>query len=124
VTDAADGQFAQKLTITSWTNGDAKLVPTFDSVNCAPLVTVGRTYNLAASYKSNAGTFITLYRQDAATGTWVYWTQSPAFAASATYRRATWTTPAVPAGTRAVSFGVTLASVGEVTTDNYSMIIN
>jgi hypothetical protein len=124
VTDAADGRFAQRLTITSLTSGDAKLVPTFDSTNCAPVVTVGKTYNLAVSYKSNAGTFITLYRQDATTGTWAYWTQSPVFAASAAYARATWTTPAVPAGTRAVSFGLTLPSVGTLTTDNYSMTAN
>ena len=104
MTDAADGQFAQRLTITR-TDGDAKLVPTFDSVNCAPLVTVGRPYNLAVSYKSNASTFITLYRQDTTTGAWSYWTQSPAFPAAA-YTRAAWTTPAVPAGTRAVSFGL------------------
>jgi hypothetical protein len=42
--------------------------------------------------------------------------------ASDTYATATWTSPAVPAGTHAVTFGLTLDSVGEVTTDNYSMI--
>lgn len=124
VTDAADGSFAQKLAITSRTDGDAKLVQTFDSANCAPLVTVGRTYTLGVSYKSNATTFFTLYRQDAATGTWAYWTQSPEFPASSAYTRGTWTAPAVPAGTRAVSFGLTLNKVGEVTTDNYSLVAN
>jgi peptidoglycan/xylan/chitin deacetylase (PgdA/CDA1 family) len=123
VTDAADGTYAQKLQLTSRTDGDAKLIPSWDSGNCAPLVTVGSTYNLAVSYKSDTTTFLTLYRQDTA-GTWAWWTQSPAFPASAAYTTATWTSPAVPAGTRAVTFGLTLDSVGEVTTDNYSFVAN
>jgi len=123
VTDAADGTYAQKLQITAWTDGDAKLIPTWDSANCAPLVTVGSTYTLKLSYKSNATTFITLYRQDTA-GNWAYWTQSPYFPVSAAYTTATWATPAVPTGTKAVTWGLTLDKVGEVTTDNYSMIVN
>jgi len=123
VTDAADGAYAEKLEITSRTDGDAKLIPSWDSGNCAPLVTVGSTYTLSAAYKSNATTFFTLYRQDA-TGTWSYWTQSPTFPASAAYATATWTSPAVPAGTHAVTFGLTLDSVGQVTTDKYSMVGN
>jgi peptidoglycan/xylan/chitin deacetylase (PgdA/CDA1 family) len=123
VTDAADGTYAQKLELTAWTDGDAKLVPGWDSGNCAPLVTVGSTYNLAVSYKSTAPTFVTLYRQDTA-GNWAYWTQSPYFPASAAYTTATWTTPAVPAGTKAVTWGLTLDKVGQVTTDKYSMIGN
>lgn len=123
VTDAADGTYAEKLEITSRTDGDAKLIPAWDSANCAPLVTVGRTYTLSVSYKSDATTFFTLYRQDS-NGTWSYWTQSPYIAASAAYTTATWTTPAVPAGTQALTFGLTLDKVGQVTTDNYSMIAN
>lgn len=121
VSDASNGSFAQRLQITNWTSGDAKLVPTFDSANCAPTVTVGRQYTLGVAYKSDAPTFITLYREDA-NGVWAYWTQSPAFPASAAYTRATFQTPAVPAGTRAVSFGLTLAGNGQVTTDDYSMV--
>lgn len=120
VTDAADGTYAQRLDITSLTDGDAKMIPTFDSTNCAPTVTVAHPYTLAASYKSDAPTFFTLYRQDT-TGTWSYWTQSPVFPASAGYATASWVSPAVPAGTVAVSFGLTLNTVGSLTTDNYSL---
>ena len=123
VTDAADGTYAEKLEITSLTDGDAKLIPSWDSANCAPLVTVGSTYTLSVSYKSDTTTFLTLYRQDTA-GNWVYWTQSPNFPAAAAYTTATWTTPAVPAGTGAVTFGLTLDKIGQVTTDNYRMIGN
>jgi peptidoglycan/xylan/chitin deacetylase (PgdA/CDA1 family) len=123
VTDAQSGTFAEKLELTSRTDGDAKLIPSWDSGNCAPLVTVGRTYTLGVAYKSNAPTFFTLYRQDS-TGAWAYWTQSPTFPASAAYTTGTWTSPAVPAGTVAVTFGLTLDSVGQVTTDTYSMVAN
>jgi peptidoglycan/xylan/chitin deacetylase (PgdA/CDA1 family) len=123
VTDAADGTYAEKLELTAWTDGDAKLIPAWDSANCAPLVTVGSTYTIQLSYKSTATAFITLYRQDTA-GNWGYWTQSPYFPVSAAYTTASFTTPAVPAGTKAVTFGMTLDKVGQVTTDNYQMVGN
>ena len=121
VTDAADGRYAEKLDMTSRTDGDAKLIPSMDSANCSPTVTVGRPYVLGVSYKSSAPTFFTLYRQDA-NGTWSYWTRSPPFAASDTYVAVSWQSPPVSAGTVAVSFGLTLDSVGSVTTDKYSLV--
>jgi peptidoglycan/xylan/chitin deacetylase (PgdA/CDA1 family) len=121
VTDAADGNYAEKLEITSRDDGDAKLIPGWDSGNCAPLVTPGKTLALSVSYHATEPTFFTVYRQDT-DGNWSWWTQSPPFAATADYTTAAWTTPAVPEGTRAVSFGLTLDRVGEVTTDNYSLI--
>jgi hypothetical protein len=66
-------------------------------------------------------TFFTMYRQDTS-GAWSYWTQSPTFSPTATYDRASWTTPPVPADTQAVTFGLTLDTVGTLTTDNYSLI--
>jgi hypothetical protein len=123
VTDAADGTYAQRLEMTAVSSGDAKLIPGWDSGNCAPLVTPGKTLSLSVSYHGTQSTYFTLYRQDA-DGNWSWWTQSPPFAASPTYTTAAWTTPAVPAGTRAVSFGLTLDTVGEVTTDNYSLVSN
>ncbi|MEU4240761.1 polysaccharide deacetylase family protein [Actinoplanes sp. NPDC026619] len=123
VTDAFTGTYAERLELTSRTDGDAKLIPGWDSGNCAPLVLTGHTYTLSVAYKSSAPTFLTLYRQDAA-GTWSWWTQSPPFATSAAYTTATWASPAVPAGTKAVTFGLTLDSVGQLTTDNYAMVAN
>jgi peptidoglycan/xylan/chitin deacetylase (PgdA/CDA1 family) len=123
VTDAADGSYAQKLELTSRSDGDAKLIPGWDSGNCAPLVTPGKTLTLSVSYHGTAPTFFTVYRQDAG-GNWSWWTQSPPFAAGSAYTVGSWTTPAVPAGTRAVIFGLTLDAVGEVTTDNYSLVSN
>jgi peptidoglycan/xylan/chitin deacetylase (PgdA/CDA1 family) len=121
VIDAAEGRHAEKLDMTSRTDGDAKLIPIMDSANCSPTVTVGRPYVLGVSYKSTAPTYFTLQRQDAH-GAWSYWTRSPPFAASDTYVAVTWQSPPVPAGTVAVSFGLTLDSVGSVTTDSYSLV--
>jgi peptidoglycan/xylan/chitin deacetylase (PgdA/CDA1 family) len=121
VTDAADGGYAQRLEMTSWTDGDAKLIPGWDSANCAPAVLVDHTYTVGLAYHSTAPTFLTLYRQNES-GEWSYWTQSPPFAAAAQWTDAQWVTPAVPAGTRAVTFGLTLAALGEVTTDNYRLV--
>ena len=121
VTDAKDGQYAEKLDMTRRTDGDAKLIPIMDSANCSPTVTADRPYVLGVSYKSTAPTFFTLYRQDA-NGVWSYWMQSPRFAASDTYVAVTWESPPVPAGTVAMTFGLTLDSVGSVTTDNYSLV--
>ncbi|MEU4238599.1 polysaccharide deacetylase family protein [Actinoplanes sp. NPDC026619] len=121
VTDAADGAYAQKLELTDRDDGDAKLIPGWDSGNCAPLVTPGKTLSLSVSYHGTQPTYFTLYRQDTS-GNWSWWTQSPPFAAAASYTTASWVTPVVPSGTRAVSFGLTLDAVGEVTTDNYSLV--
>jgi peptidoglycan/xylan/chitin deacetylase (PgdA/CDA1 family) len=121
VTDAKDGHYAEKLAMTSRSDGDAKLIPIMDSANCSPTVMVGHPYVLGVSYESTAPTFFTLYRQDA-NGGWSYWMQSPRFAASDTYVSVTWQSPPIPADTVAMSFGLTLDSVGSVITDNYSLV--
>jgi peptidoglycan/xylan/chitin deacetylase (PgdA/CDA1 family) len=121
VTDAANGSFAQQLEVLTRTDGDAKLISSWDSANCAPKVTVGSAYTLGVSYKSTKPVFFTVYRQDA-NGVWSYWTQSPDFPTSTAYQAVTWKSPAVPAGTTAVTFGLTLDEVGSVTTDNYSFV--
>jgi hypothetical protein len=60
-----------------------------------------------------------MYQRNAI-GQWGYWTQSPRLPAAADWTEATWTTPAVPSGMVATSFGLTLDSVGTLTTDDYS----
>ena len=58
MTDAKDGQYAEKLDMTRRTDGDAKLIPIMDSANCSPTVTADRPYVLGVSYKSTAPTFL------------------------------------------------------------------
>jgi peptidoglycan/xylan/chitin deacetylase (PgdA/CDA1 family) len=124
VSPGRTGTRAQRLNVTGYGSGDAKLLPTLDLHSCAPTVTPGRTYNLSAWYQSTAISQFALYYRDAS-GAWFYWTSSPWFAASATpttWTQATFTTPAVPANATAMSFGLALIADGSLTTDDYSLV--
>ena len=76
----------KKLDVTSFTDGDRKLVNTQDSGACAPAVTPGHTYTVSAYYKSNATARIFAYYRSSA-GVWTFWT-STSFPASSTWARA------------------------------------
>ncbi|MFH5880295.1 polysaccharide deacetylase family protein [Arthrobacter sp. NA-172] len=120
VATAHTGTKAEKLTITGYSSGDAKLLPTMDSGSCAPPAVAGHTYSVRAWYTSTAVTQFALYYRDAS-GNWVYWTSGPWLAAASTYTQASFTTPVLPAGATAVSFGLSLFNNGSVTTDDYAM---
>ena len=120
---AHSGNWAQKVTISSYTNGDRKLVTSQNSSACSPRVTPGQAYHLGAWYESNQPTHLVAYYEKAS-GTWVYWAQSSQFAASGNWAHATWATPAVPSGAVALSFGLYLSSAGSLTTDDYTMTAN
>jgi Polysaccharide deacetylase len=116
------GSTAENVTVTNYSSGDAKLLPTMDQGHCTPTVVPGNTYNLSVQYESTAVSQFALYYRTT-TGSWVYWTSSPFFPASSTWATATFTTPAVPAGANGVSFGLALIANGSLTTDNYSFIL-
>lgn len=116
------GSTSQNVTITNYSSGDAKLLPTLDQGNCTPTVVPGNTYNLSVQYESTAVSQFALYYRTTF-GNWVYWTSSPWLAASSTWATATFTTPAVPAGANGVSFGLALIANGTLTTDNYSFAL-
>src|ERR1022692_3321767 len=112
----------ETINMTSWTSGDAKLVTPFDNGNCAPTVTAGGVYTMSVYYESTVPVFLTLYSRNAATGVWGYWTQSQAFPAATGWTLATLTTPAVPSTVNGASFGMTIASVGTLSTSSYSLV--
>ncbi len=123
-TPGHSGGAAEQLTMTNYVDGDAKLLPTLDLVTCAPSVTPGRTYTLQTWYQSTAISQYALYYRDVS-GTWFYWTSSPWLAPTAsptTWTQATFTTPPVPAGATAVTFGHALIQNGTLTTDDYSFV--
>jgi peptidoglycan/xylan/chitin deacetylase (PgdA/CDA1 family) len=101
-------------------NGGAELLQTMDLGSCAPSVSSGHAYKTGMWYKASGPARIEVYRRTSI-GDWVYWTASPALPASAAWRQASWTTPAVPAGTTALSFGMTAKTVGVITTSDYSL---
>jgi Polysaccharide deacetylase len=111
----------ETINMTSVTSGDAKLIVPFDGGNCAPTVTVGHAYTISVYYKSTVPVFITLYSRSTS-GTWGYWTQSPYFPASSGWTLVTWRTPDVPANVNGASFGMTIDSVGTLSTSNYSLV--
>jgi len=111
----------ETITMTSWTDGDAKLTQPFDSGNCAPTVVSGDKYSISLYYKSTVPVFITIYTRTTS-GTWGYWTQSASFPASSDWTQATFTTADIPAGVNGLSFGMTIAGTGTLSTSNYSLV--
>jgi peptidoglycan/xylan/chitin deacetylase (PgdA/CDA1 family) len=120
VTAAHTGTAAVQMVVTGLVSGDAKLALTQDLGTCAPTATPGRTYSLRAWYNSTANTQFDVYYRNAVGG-WIYWTSSPFFSASPTYRQAVWQSPPVPAGATGLSFGLNLITNGTVVTDDYEL---
>jgi peptidoglycan/xylan/chitin deacetylase (PgdA/CDA1 family)/type IV secretory pathway TrbF-like protein len=117
---ARSGSWAEQITVTARTSGDRKLITKQDAGTCAPAVVAGRSYQVSAWYTSGVPVPFVVYYRNAA-GSWVYWQTSPSQPASSTWRQATWTTPALPAGATHVSFGLALTAVGTLTTDDYGL---
>jgi peptidoglycan/xylan/chitin deacetylase (PgdA/CDA1 family) len=113
------GSAAETIRVTKAGTVNAKLVPAMDLGLCAPSVSSGHAYTAGAWYKSSRQTRIEIYRRTSL-GSWAYWTTSPAFPASTSWRQAAWTTPAVPPDTTALSFGLT-TNVGTIYTSDYSL---
>ena len=111
----------ETINMTSWTSGDAKLTQPFDSGNCSPTVVPGYKYAISLYYQSSVPVFITIYTRTTS-GTWAYWTQSANFPASSSWAQATFTTADIPAGVNGLSFGMTIASTGTLSTSNYSLV--
>ncbi|NJC22650.1 peptidoglycan/xylan/chitin deacetylase (PgdA/CDA1 family) [Arthrobacter pigmenti] len=114
------GDTAIRLRVKDYIDGEVKVTPTQDLASCAPAVTPGERYQLGAWYKSTAPTqFSVSYRLER--GVWVYWTSGPVYPEAENFTEATWTTPTIPPGVTAISFGLALQQDGELVTDNYSL---
>lgn len=124
--DAHSGAIAERLDVAAWASGDRKLVLSQKAVDaaCLPAVTAGSAYQLWVSYKgtwppTSKASLVTYYRD--AAGAWQYWTTGRAVAPSSDWWVAYATTPPVPAGATALSWGLSLQGTGTVTTDDYVM---
>ncbi len=118
--DAHTGAKAMKVTLTRRVDGDRKALIT-ESAACAPAVTPGRQYDLSLWYKSTTpDTSLTLFRHDPVAG-WQYWTDLKTLDMASVYTPAGVRTPAVPAGTDRITWGVSVYGTGSVTTDDYTM---
>ncbi|MFI6876622.1 polysaccharide deacetylase family protein [Streptomyces sp. NPDC050400] len=125
-TDAHTGSRAERVAVTSYTDGDRKLVTRQDTGACAPAVTAGRSYTLGLWFKGSwpAGAPVKISVALRGTGgAWAYWTSSSAYAPSpSVWQHAVFTTPAVPSGNTAISFGLSLPAVGNATVDDFSLV--
>jgi peptidoglycan/xylan/chitin deacetylase (PgdA/CDA1 family) len=115
---AHNGRAAMTVKITRYISGDQKLVTAQDQGDCSPSVVSGRRYHVGVWYQTDVIATITLFYRDA-TGRWIYWASSPTWPPSSRWHHASWTTPPTPADAKALSFGMTIAQVGTITTDDY-----
>jgi peptidoglycan/xylan/chitin deacetylase (PgdA/CDA1 family) len=131
--DAHSGSVAERLDVTSWTAGDRKLVLSQRPAekSCLAAATPGRTYSMWVWYKGSWAfsgpsptkvSLVTYYLSSA--GTWTYWQASPLVAPSSSWNLASFTSAPLPAGATAVSFGLAVAGVGTLTTDDYALTMN
>ncbi|MFF2365521.1 galactose oxidase-like domain-containing protein [Streptomyces sp. NPDC058122] len=120
VSDAHSGTKAMEVTLTRRVDGDRKALIT-ESTTCAPVVTAGRQYDLGLYYRTTTpDAAITLFRHDTTAG-WQYWTDLKTLDMAAAWTPATVRTPAVPAGTDRITWGVSVYGTGSATTDDYTM---
>jgi hypothetical protein len=108
------------MTITSYTDGDRKMISPQDLGDCAPATVPGHTYQVRGWYKTNGTARLIAYYRNGAGG-WVFLSQGPILAAASTYTQAMWTTPTMPAGSTALSVGFSLRSVGFLTGDDLKL---
>ncbi|HWG61196.1 MAG TPA: polysaccharide deacetylase family protein [Streptosporangiaceae bacterium] len=111
---------AEQLRVTNWQSGEAKLLQSMDLGQCAPQVKSGASYTVGTTYKSNVPARIEVYYRTAV-GNWVYWATSPPMPATTSWSKASWTTPAVPAGATGMSFGLAATSNATIITTAYTM---
>lgn len=118
--EAHSGSWAERVTITSRSTGDRKLVVSQREPGCAPAANAGTAYRTSGWYTSTAPVKISVFVRDGS-GTWRYWASSGWFPASGMWSEAVWTTPAAPDGTTAISFGLALPSTGTLTVDDLAL---
>ncbi len=123
--DAHTGTHAENLNITSYTNGDRKLLTNFSSA-CSPAVVPGHTYTITAWYKSTARPVIFAFSNNTGgNGAYSFLAQSPQQSIASGWTQASWSTPAIPAGVTNLSVGMGLTGqAGSLTMDDFSMFDN
>jgi hypothetical protein len=123
--DANSGTHAENLNITSYTNGDRKLLTAFNGT-CSIATSAGHTYTITAWYKSTAKpVFMAFVSTTGPTGAYGFLAQSPQLASVAGWTQASWTTPAMPAGATNLSVGMGLTGqTGSLTMDDFGAFLS
>lgn len=108
---------AEQMTITSYTNGDRKLLI---ASNCAVTVAPGRSYTISAWVKGGPNARFAAYVPNGSGG-WNWWAQSSYHPAASNWTQVSWTTPVIPAGVTSITFGESLVGAGTLAVDDFSM---
>jgi peptidoglycan/xylan/chitin deacetylase (PgdA/CDA1 family) len=109
---------SETVTVSSYTDGDAVMLPRLDLGQCTPTTSPGVTTHLAAQYRSTVPTQFTVYRRTG-TGSWEYWTASPLVGPSPDWRPIVWDTPPAPPDTTGVAAGLSIGAVGTLQSLGY-----
>ncbi|HEU0249838.1 MAG TPA: Ig-like domain-containing protein [Solirubrobacteraceae bacterium] len=118
--DAHSGSHAENLNVTSYKNGDRKLLTSFSG--CSPAVTAGHVYTVSVWYKSSAPSAIFAFKNNSSSSGYSWWAGSPQLPTSSSWTQASWTTPVVPSGMSNLSVGLGLRNVGSLTIDDFSLV--
>jgi len=118
--DAEDGVNAQRVDISSYTDGDRKMISPQDLGSCAPATVVGHRYQVHGWYKTNGNVRLIAYYRNTSGG-WVFLAQSAVLPVASAYTQASWTTPTMPSGSTALSVGFSLRSTGYLQGDNMQL---
>ncbi|MGN6587410.1 MAG: Ig-like domain-containing protein [Solirubrobacterales bacterium] len=118
--DAHSGSWAEHVAITSFESGDKRLITTQDLGQCAPGATPTHTYTASAYFKGEGTMRWVAYLRNGQ-GAWSFWAQSQPLTPSTEYTAASWKTPQVPSWATAISFGISLRSVGSFTADDFNL---
>jgi peptidoglycan/xylan/chitin deacetylase (PgdA/CDA1 family) len=119
-TDAHSGSYAERVDVTSYTSGAVRLLSQQDLGYCAPTALAGHTYKLSAWYKGTARPRLVAFVRNGV-GTWRVLGQSSRLSKSTTWKRGSWTTPALPSDVNGIGIGVALESVGSLTMDDLAV---
>jgi hypothetical protein len=119
--NAFSGSVAQQIDISNYTSGAKRIVTLQDTGACAPAATPGRQYTVTARYIATGQPVFTVYYRNAS-GSWVWWAQSPKLPASSTYALGTYTTPPLPSGATAISVGLSILYAGSLTMDDFTLV--
>jgi hypothetical protein len=121
ITSAAHGgKVAQGLRITRYSSGDRKLLTNWTGNGLS--VIPGRQYQLSSWYTTTGVSQIVVFRKNSR-GVWSYWSGGSPINKTASWTKANFTTPAVPADTVGISFGLALRSTGTLVTDDYAFSV-
>ncbi len=119
-TAAHSGTKAFQVTLTSRTSGERRVMIATNQ-SCAPSVAPGHQYDLGVWYESSTpNAVVDVWRHDVKSG-WQFWETLRNLPVTGTYQNATVRTPAIPANTDQISWGVSLYGKGTLRTDDYAM---